>query len=146
MFELVSFIFSAAWILILFSVISTKLGKAGKPRTGTPVPSRREDSPYTGQAQSSREESSASNMPRKISSSGKLKTAPARTAESVSGRSSLRDLTGVMLEDRKNDWLAKQLREEANIARRSELDLGAAHERECAADDLRKASRKKRQR
>ncbi len=142
MFELVSFIFSAAWILILFSVISTKLGKAGRPNPG--APSRREDSPYTGQAQSSREESSASHMPRKISSSGKLKTAPARPAESVSGRSSLRDLTGVMLEDRKNDWLAKQLREEANIARRSDLDLGAAHERECAADDLRKASRKKR--
>ena len=52
-------------------------------------------------------------------------------------------LREVLQEDRKNDWLAKQLREEANIARRSDLDLGAAHERECAADDLRRDHRKR---
>ena len=46
------------------------------------------------------------------------------------------------MEDRKNDWLARQLREEARIAQKSDLDLGAAHERECAADELRKVSRK----
>jgi len=43
----------------------------------------------------------------------------------------------VLLEDRKNDWLAKQLREEAAILRRGDtMDLGAAHEKECDARKL----------
>ena len=41
---------------------------------------------------------------------------------------------GLLLEDRKNDWLAKQMREEAEIYRRGSLyDLGAAHEADCDA-------------
>ena len=47
--------------------------------------------------------------------------------------------SGVLLEDRKNDWLAKQLREEAAIYRRGVgFDLGAAHNVNCAADDLKR--------
>ena len=46
---------------------------------------------------------------------------------------------GVLLEDRKNDWLAKQLREEAIIYRRGVgFDLGAAHNVNCAADELKR--------
>ena len=45
--------------------------------------------------------------------------------------------SGVLLEDRKNDWLAKQLREEAAIYRRGiGFDLGAAHNVNCDAEDL----------
>ncbi len=48
--------------------------------------------------------------------------------------------SGVLLEDRKNDWLAKQLREEAAIYRRGVgFDLGAAHNVNCAADDLKRS-------
>ena len=48
--------------------------------------------------------------------------------------------TSVLLEDRRNDWLAQQLREEAAVKRRGMLsDLGAAHEVECAADDLKQS-------
>ena len=45
----------------------------------------------------------------------------------------------VLFEDRKNDWLAKQFREEAALKRRAGVDLGASHEVECAADDLRRS-------
>ena len=56
----------------------------------------------------------------------------ARTAVDVKTHS-------VLLEDRKNDWLAQQLREEASLKHRiAGFDLGAYHEVECAADDLKK--------
>ncbi len=45
----------------------------------------------------------------------------------------------VLFEDRKNDWLAKQFREEAALKRRAGADLGAAHEVECAADELKRS-------
>ena len=46
----------------------------------------------------------------------------------------------VLLEDRKNDWLAKQLREEAAIYRRgSGFDLGASHNVSCDADDIKRS-------
>ena len=45
----------------------------------------------------------------------------------------------VLLEDRKNDWLAKQLREEAAILRRGSIyDLGASHEVSCDADKIKR--------
>ena len=47
--------------------------------------------------------------------------------------------TGVLLEDRKNDWLAKQLREEAYILRHGGLyDLGAMHEVNCDARSIKR--------
>ena len=56
--------------------------------------------------------------------------APRRTP---SGKHSV----GVLMEDRKNDWLARQMREEERILRRGDLmDLGAGHSRQCAADLL----------
>ena len=45
----------------------------------------------------------------------------------------------VLFEDRRNDWLAQQFREEAALKRRAGLDLGASHEVECAADDLKRS-------
>ena len=47
--------------------------------------------------------------------------------------------SAVLLEDRKNDWLAKQLKEEAAIARRGSVyDLGASHEVNCDADKIKR--------
>ena len=47
--------------------------------------------------------------------------------------------SAVLLEDRKNDWLAKQLREEAAILRKGSIyDLGASHGVNCDADRLKK--------
>ena len=46
----------------------------------------------------------------------------------------------VLLEDRRNDWLARQLREEAAIKRRGSIyDLGAAHDVSCDADNIRRS-------
>ena len=47
--------------------------------------------------------------------------------------------SSVLLEDRKNDWLAKQLKEEAAILKSGSIyDLGAAHEVVCEADRIKK--------
>ncbi len=47
--------------------------------------------------------------------------------------------SSVLLEDRKNDWLAKQLREEALIYRRGNgIDLGATHNVNCEADEIKR--------
>lgn len=44
-----------------------------------------------------------------------------------------------MKDDRKNDWLARQMREEEKILRRGDLlDLGASHAASCDADMLKK--------
>ena len=44
-----------------------------------------------------------------------------------------------MRDDRKNDWLARQMREEEKILRRGDmLDLGASHAASCDADLLKK--------
>lgn len=52
---------------------------------------------------------------------------------------SLRD-NSVLLENRSNDWLAKQMREEQRALMRSEiLDLGARHDADCDAHRLKVA-------
>ena len=44
-----------------------------------------------------------------------------------------------MKDDRKNDWLARQMREEERILRRGDLmDLGASHAAVCDAEMLKK--------
>ena len=48
------------------------------------------------------------------------------------------------LEDRENDWLARQKREEEMIARRSDMfTLKMQHAADCDAEELRKVSRKR---
>ena len=47
------------------------------------------------------------------------------------------ELRSILQEDRKHDWLARQMREEQRILERGDLaDLGAAHHKVCAADML----------
>lgn len=65
---------------------------------------------------------------------------PARQFSPPAGRETVGSIreNGLLLEDRKNDWLAKQMREEAEIYRRGSLyDLGAAHEADCDARRIR---------
>lgn len=45
------------------------------------------------------------------------------------------------MEDRSNDWLAKQLRYEKSALRNNGLDLGYSHDVDCDADDLKRAHR-----
>jgi hypothetical protein len=59
------------------------------------------------------------------------------------GGRSLRDLASFFGEDRRNDWMARQMREEARIKRMSgTLDLGAAHDADCDAADLKAEHRR----
>ena len=47
------------------------------------------------------------------------------------------NLCDILMEDRKNDWLAKQMREEEKILRKGDfLDLGAGHSKSCNAKEL----------
>lgn len=47
------------------------------------------------------------------------------------------NLCDILMEDRKNDWLAKQIREEEKILRKGDfLDLGAGHSKSCNAKEL----------
>ncbi len=62
-----------------------------------------------------------------------------RAAAKAEGKSSLRE-SSIFLEDRENDWLARQMREEAKVLSRSDmLDLGARHDRDCDARALKRA-------
>ena len=59
------------------------------------------------------------------------------------GSKSLRDLSDFFGEDRKNDWMARQLKEERRILMTgSALDLGASHAADCDADDLKASHRR----
>ena len=67
--------------------------------------------------------------------------AAAKTTGSAYGQVKVSRLgeNAVLFEDRKNDWLAKQLREEAAIYRRgSGFDLGASHNASCEADMIKR--------
>ncbi len=75
------------------------------------------------------------------------KTKPSRPAREVAKAatgstekaSSIRNMDSVLMEDRKNDWLARQLREERRIRMRGDfLDLGASHDRDCDARSLKR--------
>ncbi len=51
--------------------------------------------------------------------------------------SSIRNMGSLLMEDRKNDWLARQMREEHRIKMRGDFwDLGAAHDKDCDARSL----------
>ena len=66
----------------------------------------------------------------------KVSARPSRIYKGVSIKDSSNNM---FLEDRNNDWLAKQIKEERRIISRSDmLDLGAAHEKACQADQLRR--------
>lgn len=48
---------------------------------------------------------------------------------------------GSIRDDRRGDWLARQLKEEAALARRSKYDLGGAHDLSCDARKLKLSHR-----
>ena len=62
------------------------------------------------------------------------------TAREEESKVSMKDnsnLCDILMEDRRNDWLAKQLREEEKILRKGDfLDLGASHSKSCDANQL----------
>ena len=74
--------------------------------------------------------------------SGKITASRRKDTARGFGSSQPNNITAnpVLFEDRRNDWLAKQLREEAAIKRRGSIyDLGAAHDVTCDADLIKKS-------
>ena len=157
-----SVFFGIIWIVLIISVISgvskkakqaSRLGQTQqRPQQYAPRP----QAPQSYDAQQARMDQ-VRRLDSKSRSAGQVygtgafaKTAdPGKISASKIEKSFGSRVTGtlgenaVLLEDRRNDWLAQQLREEAASKRRFSSDLGAAHEAECAADDLRRDHRKR---
>ena len=122
------------WVFALSKIFSGFIkGTSGSRPAGGSV-RKLSDGPSSAAPLTERSGSSSSPAVKKL---GKVKSS-AREASAVpvsGGPSNLRSMSS-MIEDRQNDWLARQLREEEWITKHSKLDLGAAHERECAAEEV----------
>ena len=154
-----SVFFGIIWIVLIISVISgvskkakqaSRLGQTQqRPQQYAPRP----QAPQSYDAQQARMDQ-VRRLDNKSRSAGQVygtgafaKTAdPGKISASKIEKSFGSRVTGtlgenaVLLEDRRNDWLAKQLREEAAIKRRGSVyDLGASHDVACDADDLKKS-------
>ena len=160
------FIFIIFWIIVVVVINAAKKSKGGAQRSGQQRPPVSAQQPQSYDAQQvgidrMRQASQGKQTFRSVpgstyGSSNTAKGRPAssggsqfRSGQSFSDMSRAYSLgqtkasrlaeTGVLLEDRKNDWLARQLREEAAIYRRgSMLDLGASHQALCEAGYIKK--------
>ena len=144
-------IFGLIWVIAIVAMIVKSAKKAG----GSTAKTTRPQAPYQAAqnnanrpkplAQSQPQYSSqqrAASAQRAIRESNQDRYGAATTVGSSFGQVKANRIgeSGVLLEDRKNDWLAKQLREEAAIYRRGVgFDLGAAHNVNCAADDIKRS-------
>lgn len=119
-------------VIIWVAVIGSFSKKAKAAKKGETFKRPAEFTPVKSQ------QSAARVTPKSIKHIPPAARVPAQTKRY--GSVSLKDATGnLLLEDRNNDWLAKQVREERKILLRSDiLDLGAAHEQACQADQLKK--------
>ncbi len=140
MFSILPVIFFAVWFGLFFNAFSKaakKRNAAGRPQSGDhavdPAPSVKER--YSYQTAAAQQRKPAAGGRSKISAAGSVKIP--RSAKSSAKGSGL-SACSVLMEDRSNDWLAKQLREESRIKKLSGLDLGASHSVACAADELKK--------
>ena len=146
------------WVVAVFAMIVKSAKKAGgSSGNSRPV---RANTPYVP-PQSAAQTQANANRPRQLGSGQAQSSAQQRAAYAQKAiREANQDRYGaavpigssfgqvkassigqsnVLLEDRKNDWLAKQLREEAIIYKRGVgFDLGASHNVSCAADDLKR--------
>ena len=69
-----------------------------------------------------------------------------KKSNSVTNKSSysgkLQVSADLFFEDRENDWLAKQMKEERKIKNKTMTDLGAIHDRNCEAREIKTAHEK----
>ena len=121
------------WIAVIASMISSVKKKNAQ--------NSQRSAPSQSGAQERGNVSKAEAAYRAYAAGGRAQT-PVSAFENTSGsrRSeravSIRD-NGLLMEDRQNDWLARQMREEAAILRRGSLyDLGAAHDANCDAKEI----------
>ena len=144
-------IFGLIWVIAIVAMIVKSAKKAGGSTAKTTRPQAHYQAAQNNAnrpkplAQSQPQYSSqqrAASAQRAIRESNQDRYGAATTVGSSFGQVKANRIgeSGVLLEDRKNDWLAKQLREEAAIYRRGVgFDLGAAHNVNCAADDIKRS-------
>ena len=138
-------LFGIIWLVVLIAIFSkaskTIKGRGQRPpQAGTrPAATQRPVGLYAqGNANRPRPLGAIKNTAQD-SSSGDSFNEASRAYSMGKIKASRLSETGVLLEDRKNDWLAKQLREEAAILKRGSLyDLGAAHDVDCDADRIKR--------
>ena len=144
-------LFGIIWIIIVISIVSSISKKAKQAnRTGQAQRPAQPSQPAARQQIIRPVQNfgkTAANNPSQVYGTGAFaKTSdPGKISAGKIEKSFGSRVTGslgenaVLLEDRRNDWLAKQLREEAAIKRRGSVyDLGASHDVSCDADDLKK--------
>ena len=163
--EVFSGIFVVIWVIALISFIGKAVGGASKTQQRTvnrPQQPQPRPQVYDAQQESldrMRQQANSSSgntaRPRSLASYGQSGASNAGYSQRVPAASSYSKNknaamfgqvkasrigeSAVLLEDRKNDWLAKQLKEEAAIARRGSVyDLGASHEVNCDADKIKR--------
>ena len=156
--EAFSVFFGIIWIVLIISVISgvsRKAKQASRPGQPQQRPQQYVPRPQAPQSYDAQQErmDQVRRLDNKSRSAGQVygtgafaRTAnPGKISASKIEKSFGSRVTGtlgenaVLLEDRRNDWLAKQLREEAAILKRGSLyDLGAAHDADCDADRIKR--------
>ena len=139
--ELFSVLFAIIWMFVIISIITSIVKGASKNKTTQQQMRQRLQSQYMAPQQNPAVRQGGQQNFRSVPGStyGSSSTG-SRSAVPGSYRSTpAQDVktSSLLFEDRRNDWLAQQFREEDLIKRRGMLaDLGAMHEVECAADML----------
>ena len=100
-------------------------------------------SPFRAAASPARPSSAAAGAASRPSASlaGSAERAEAKAAVSSARakNESYKTLSSILKEDREHDWMARQRAEDARAFRRNFSDLGAMHQADCAADELKKS-------
>lgn len=144
--EFVSIIFSfigRAVPFLVFLAVAANIGKAVRKSSAGASQARSSDS---AGSRGARRPAALKDMLSGVSGgedlrSGMSASPGSRRKDGASQKSGTRMSDTFMKDDRQNDWLAKQLREEARILRRGDMmDLGASHDKNCAASELRRRS------
>lgn len=130
-FTIISSIFSVLWFVVLFRIIMAVVNGA-KRSSGSGSPAKSFSAP--------------ARPPKKKNKPARLAPAPRKEVgmEKLSEDHSIRGLRAatVLKEDRNNDWLAKQMREEQRILMKSEMyELKEAHAASCDARELKEVHR-----
>ena len=133
-----SFGFFIFWILIIVSYV-VKADKKRRDSNNGPAPGSypaRERAPKPAPAKPAQTKKAP---PAVKTPAGKVSAAHKTPSTFREKSESYIAMSAVLSEDRKHDWMARQLAEEERALRRNFSDLGALHDASCAADDLKKS-------
>ena len=133
-------VFGIIWFILVFTFIKKAVKKssggsstAKTPQTPRPTPQRVVTPHQVQRVKPPKKEVWDDEEPDIPKPPRKAKAGEARPARSFLKETSA--LSDLMVEDRHNDWLARQIREEKrHVVWNNFVDLGAAHDEACAAE------------